>query len=99
MEVMAGLNVLGIIPIFCHPDWRGSGLSRTATDLLMVLAKRGNRVRVVSPLFDMDHVFTMPEQKVYFDGNLELVYNTQAHSSRLRPRRGSWLWLGRIATE
>ena len=78
------LRICGVVPIYCHPQWRGGGLSLAATDLLTVQARRGNTVNVITPLFDGDHEFEPPAEHTFYGGRLNFMYNGAARRSRLK---------------
>ncbi|MFI5303000.1 MAG: glycosyltransferase, partial [Polyangiales bacterium] len=76
------LTICAVSPVFCHPSWQGSGMARTATGLLVALARRGHRVTVVSPLHDLDRAFAPPRDTSFHDGNLRLLYSATARPTR-----------------
>lgn len=82
MQFSRPLRICGVVPVYCHPEWRGGGVARTATDLLSALARRGNQVTVISPLFDGNHRFDVPSQVTFYEGRLRFVYAPAAHPTR-----------------
>lgn len=82
------LRICGIVPVYCHPEWRGSGVARTATDLLWALAQRGNRVTVLSPAFDHDHRFDDRHEASLLEGCFVARYCHEARPTRFGTSRG-----------
>lgn len=84
----APLRILGVMPVYCHPDWRGSGVARAATDILMELARRGNHVTVLSPAIDGDRTFDIPDRAAFVEGRFQLRYSTKARNTRFGTTAG-----------
>lgn len=76
------MRIAVLSPVYCHPDWRGSGVGRASMDLSQALAERGNPIDLVCPLVDAEHRFDAPVECRLLDGRITLHPVPQARSGR-----------------
>ena len=76
------MNIAVLSPVYCHPDWRGSGVGRASMDLSLALADRGNSIDLICPLVEGWHRFDEPAERRLADGRIRLHPVPQARSGR-----------------
>ena len=76
------MHLAVLSPVYCHPDWRGSGVGRASMDLTLALAERGHTIELICPLTDAEHRFDEPAERRLADGRIRLHPVPQAQSSR-----------------